>query len=315
MADAYTTTGSLSFDQTMWNQAIYYALRPQHYFDMFADVKSTPASPDQGAAVTFTIVNDLPAATTPLSETVDVDAVAMSDSQVTLTLAEYGNAVVTTFRARATSFIPLNRAVANVVGENAGLSLDTLARNIIQGGTNVVYGGGKASRGTVAAADKITSNDVRKIYAYLTEANVPTFDGKYAAVIAPRVAYDLKSETGAAGWRDPHVYSDPQNIWNGEIGSYEGFRFMESPRAPVFVDAGATATVDVYATLFFGRQALAKAYSTAEGRGPTPQVVMGPVVDKLRRFQPVGWHWFGAYGVFRQAALWRLESSSSIGAN
>jgi hypothetical protein len=67
--------------------------------------------------------------------------------------------------------------------------------------------------------------------------------------------------------------------------------------------------------MFLGKQALAKAYSTSEGNGALPKVVMGPITDRLRRFVPVGWYWFGVYGIFRQAALRAVESSSSIGAN
>ena len=315
MADAMTTTASLSYDQVMWDRAIYYPLRPELYFDMFADVKATDATPEQGATLTFTKFNDMAAATTPLSETVDIDAVAISDAQVSLTLAEYGNGVNTTFRVRATSFIGLDRPVAILVGYNAGLSLDTVARNIIQAGTNVRYAGAATSRATVAASHTLTAANVRRAYAELNEANVATFNGYYAAVISPLVSYDLRGETGAAAWRDPHTYSQPQQIWNGEVGEFEGFRFMTSPRAPVFVDAGVTATVDVYRSLFFGRQAMAKAFSTYEGRGALPIVIMGPVVDKLKRFQPVSWHWFGAYGMFRQEALRAVESASSIGAN
>ena len=315
MPDVMTTTASLSYDQTMWDRAIYYPLRPELYFDMFADVKKTDATPDQGATLTFTKFNDMAAATTPLSETVDIDAVAISDAQVSLTLAEYGNGVNTTFRVRATSFIGLDRPVANLVGYNAGLSLDTLARDIMAAGTNVDYSGAATTRGTVAATHVLTAAEVRKAKAVLTNNNVATFNGYYAAVIAPFVAYDLRGETGAAAWRDPHTYSQPEQIWNGEVGSFEGFRFMESPRAPMFADTGVGSTVDVYRTLFFGRQAMAKAYSTYEGRGALPIVIMGPVVDKLKRFQPVSWHWFGKYGLFRQESLYAWESASTLGAN
>lgn len=315
MADAMTTTSSLDFDQTMWDRAIYYPLRPELYFDMFADVKATDQTPEQGPTLTFTKFNDMAAATSALSETVDVDAVAISDAQVSLTLAEYGNAINTTFRVRATSFIGLDRPVANLIGYNAGLSLDTLARNIMQAGTNITYAGAATSRVTVAATHLLTAALVRKQYALLADANVATFNGYYAAVISPLVSYDLRGETGAAAWRDPHTYSQPAQIWNGEVGEFEGFRFMTSPRAPVFVDAGVTSTVDVYRSLFFGRQAMAKAYSTYEGRGALPIVIMSPVVDKLKRFQPVAWHWFGAYGIFRQEALRAVESASSIAVN
>lgn len=315
MADAMTTTASLDYDQTMWDRAIYYPLRPQLYFDQFADVKSTNAVPDSGASLTFTKFNDLAAVTTPISETVDIDAVAISDAQVTLTLAEYASGVNSTYRVRATSFIDLDRPIANLVGYNAGISLDTIARNIIQAGSNIRYAGAATSRVTVAAGHTLTAANIRRAHVDLVNANVADFNGYYACVISADVAYDVRSETGAAAWRDPHTYSQPREIWNGEMGEFEGFRFMVTPRAPVFVDAGVTSTVDVYRTLFFGRQAIAKAYSTYEGRGPVPIVIIGPVIDKLKRFKPVSWHWFGAYGRFRDESLRAYESSSSLAVN
>lgn len=300
----------------MWDRAIYYALRPQIYYDRFADVKSTDAAPGKGTSLSFSILGELAAQTTALNESVDVDAVAMTDSQVTVNLVEQGGAVVTTFRVRASAFVPLEPAVANLVGFNAGLSMDTIVRDKMQAGTNVRYSGQATSRATVIPTDKLTAANVRRALAELRGANVAPFGGFYSSIIHPDVSYDLRGETGAAAWRDPHTYSQPDEIWNGEVGAFEGFRFMESPRSPVFADAGSSTTLtDVYGTLFFGRQALAKAYSTYEGRGAQPIVIMGPVTDKLKRLQPVSWHFYGGYGVFRQAALRRVESASTIGTN
>lgn len=313
MADAYTTTTALNISKTAYDRLIYFALRPQLYFDQFADVKPTTQSMP-GTAVVFTLVSDLATASTPLSEAVDVDAVALTDSQVTVNLIEYGNAVLTTAKLRATGFVDVEAEVANVVGFNAGISIDTVARNTVQAGTNVRYSGTATSRGTVAATHVLTAANVRRSLADLRGANVMPWDnGYYGAIIHPDVSYDLRSETGAAAWRDPHTYSQPEQIWSGEIGAFEGFRFVESPRAPLFPDTGTPATVDVYRTIFMGRQAIAKAYTTMYG--PNPTVVFGAVVDKLRRFQPIGWYALLGYSVFRQASLRAFESASSIGAN
>ena len=62
-----------------------------------------------------------------------------------------------------------------------------------------------------------------------------------------------------------------------------------------------------------GQEGLAHAFSTMYG--PEPQVVFGPVTDRLRRFQSVGWYAMCGYGRFREEALYRIESASSIGAN
>jgi len=112
---------------------------------------------------------------------------------------------------------------------------------------------------------------------------------------------------------------DTDMIYNGEIGAFEGIRFVESARAPLFANAsngsGSAGTIDVYGTLVMGRQALAKAHSITDGNGPLPKIVRGPITDSLERFRPIGWYWLGGYGRFREASLRRVESSSSIGAN
>jgi N4-gp56 family major capsid protein len=315
VADAFTTTASLPYDQAAYDQMAYWSLRPQLYYDQVADVRSTNQSMN-GSSVIFSIQNDLAAATTPLSEAVDVDAVALSASQVTVTLVEYGNAVNTTALVRGTSYVVIDNLVANAVGFNAGISMDTIIRSVLQGGTNVFYAGAAVSRVTVAATHTITAARVRQARAQLVGANVmPNAGNLYTAYIHPDVAYDLRGETGAAAWRDPHTYSQPDEIWTGEVGQFEGFRFIETPRAPLFADTGVGGTVDVYGTVFLGQQAIAKGFSRGDGNTPDPQVILGPVVDHLRRFQPVGWYGLEGFGRFREASIRRLESSSSIGVN
>lgn len=315
MADAYTTTSSVQYSQAAYDRMAYFALRPELYFDAVADVQPTRQSMP-GSSVTFTIQSDLSVASTTLNESTDVSAVALATSQVTLTLSEYGNAVITTALLRGTAFVELDPVVANVIGFNAGISIDTVARDILKAGTNVRYAGQATSRNTVIPTDTLKAANVRRALADLRGANVATIGGLYVAFIHPDVSYDLRSETGAASWRDPHTYSQPGEIWNGEIGAFEGFRFIETPRAPIFADAGSSTTLtDVYATLFLGRQALAKAFSVTDGNGAFPKVVVSPITDHLRRFVPMGWYWLGSYGRFREEALRRVESASSIGAN
>jgi N4-gp56 family major capsid protein len=319
---AYTQQSSLSVDQAAYDQIAYFALRSELLFDQAADVQPTNQSMP-GSSVTFTIFADLDAATSPLTETSDVTAVAMSDSQVTVTLAEYGNTVNTTAKLRGTSFLDVDVTAANVIGYNAGDSIDQVIREVLAGGTNVVYGGGgssdPSSRVTVAAEDIIEANDIRKVTAQLRKANVATFNGYYMGFIHPDVSYDLRRETGNASWNAPHVAVDTANIYNGEIGTFESVRFIETPRAKVFENASngtsTTGTIDVYCTHIMGRQALAKAYSQVDGNSAFPKVVRGPIVDSLMRFNPIGWYWLGGYGRFREASLRRIESSSSIGAN
>ena len=72
-------------------------------------------------------------------------------------------------------------------------------------------------------------------------------------------------------------------------------------------------SVDVYATLIFGQQAIAKAFSTGNGYGEMPQIVDVPVTDKLKLVTGVGWKQFVGYAILRQPAMYRLESGSFLG--
>jgi len=308
----------MSIEQAAYDRLAYFALRPELYFDRFATVKATrQAMP--GASVIFTFVADLAEATADLAEATDVDAVALADSQQTLTLTEKGNAVITTAKLRATSFITVDPIAANTVGYNAGVSTDALARTALVAGTNVIYAGTATSRTTLGLVDQMDANDVRKAVAKLRGASAPTIDGSYVGIIHPDVSVDFREGTGPAGWLDPANYSDASRRWNGEIGKFEGVRFIEAPRSPLFVnasnDAGAAGTIDVYAALVFGAQALAKGHAMQDGYGPSPQIVLGPVTDKLMRFKPVGWKHLVAYGIFRQACVQRIESVSTLGNN
>jgi N4-gp56 family major capsid protein len=319
---AYTQASSVSVDQAAYDRLAYFALRSELLFDQAADVQATnQAMP--GSSVIFTIFSELAAATATLTETSDVTPVAMADSQVTVTLAEYGNTVNTTAKLRGTAFLDVDATAANLIGYNAGLSIDTVVQTILAAGDNVAYATGGASTPTarvdMAVDDILTANDIRKETAALRSANVATFNGYYMGYIHPDVSYDLRKETGNASWNAPHVSIDTANIYNGEIGTFESVRFIETPRAKVFTNAfdgaGAPGTGDAYCTHIMGRQALAKAYSAIDGNGVVPKVVRGPVVDSLLRFNPIGWYWLGGYGRFREASLRRVEGASSIGAN
>ena len=319
---AITQASSLSVDQAAYDRLAYFALRSELLFDQAADVQATnQAMP--GSSVIFTIFSELAAATSTLTETSDLTPATMGDSQVTVTLAEYGNTVQTTAKLRGTAFLDVDATAANLIGYNAGLSIDTVVQGVLGAGTNVAYATGGAavptSRESVKTDAILTANDIRKQTAALRSANVATFNGYYMGYIHPDVSYDLRRETGNAAWNAPHVNVDTAGIYNGEIGTFESVRFIETPRAPLAANASngtsTTGFIDVYGTIIMGRQALAKAYSQVDGNGVVPKVVRGPVVDSLMRFNPIGWYWLGGYGRFREASLRRIDSSSSIGSN
>ena len=313
-ATGSTNTGNLALAQAAYDRLARFALRPELYFDQVADIKPTNQSMP-GSSVTFPIVSDLAIASSALNESTDVTPQAISESNVTVTLAEYGNAVLTTAALRGESYVEIDPIVANVVGYNAGVSIDEVARDVLKAGTNVAYAGTATSRATINSTQLLKASDIRAAKARLRSQNVPNFNGFYTAYIHPNVAYDFTSETGSAAWRDPHTYSQPGEIWAGELGAFEGFRFIETPRSPVFTGVGSSSSTGyapVYATLCVGRQSLAKAWSMVDGNTEQPHVVPGPITDFLRRFVPWGWYWLGGYSIYRQASIQRIESGSSL---
>lgn len=317
---AYTTTGTVDYVQTAYDMLAYFALRPELYFDQVADVKPTNQSMS-GSSVIFNVQNDMALATTAINESTDITPVALTSSQVTLTIYEYGAGTLTTAAVRGQAFVSIDEVQANTVGYNAGRTLDELAKIQLQGGSNVNYSAGATGvtpggRSSITPNDTMRAYDIRYNVAALKRNNVPGYGGYYLTFIHPDVSFDLWNESGNQALIAPHVYSAPEEIFRGEIGSFAGARFIETPTAPLFADAGSSTTdTDVYGTLFLGRQALAKVWAIKDGNGPLPVTVMGPITDYLRRFQPLGWKWMGGYGIFRGTSVYRQESASSIGQN
>jgi len=308
---AHTQKSSVASDTAAFEQLAYFALRKQPLHADYASVRATRQS-HRGSSVTFNIYADLAQATSALTETSDVTAVALSDSTVSVSLVEYGNAVVTTAALRGQSFLNVDADAANIVGFNAADSLDQVVADLLYAGSNVSYIS-QSSRGALVAGNTITSNSVREQVAALRTAAVPTFDGgTYIGFMHPDVAYDFIGATGTADLRSFQIRLDAEGVRKGSIGTFDGVDFIETPRALLVADGG-NSNVDAYGTAIIGQQAMAHAYSTMYG--PDPQVVFGPVTDSLRRFQPVGWYAMCGYGRFREAAIRRIESASSIGSN
>jgi N4-gp56 family major capsid protein len=311
---AYTQTSSVSSDTTAFEQFAYFALRSQPMFEMVADVKTTNQS-HPGSSVQFNIYNDLAQATSALTETSDVTAVALSDSTVTVTLAEYGNAVITTAKLRGTSFLNVDADAANIIGYNMANSIDNVVHDVLVAGSNVAYGGDATSTATLDATDNLDAGDIREAVANLrSDSAMPMMGNVYVGFIHPDVSFDLREDTAVTDIIQYQIRQDGGAVRAGSIGTFGGVDFIETPRLEITADGG-SGTVDAYNTVVCGKQALAKAHSRATGFGSDPSVVFGPVTDTLRRFQPVGWYHLVGYSRFREASIRRIETSSSIGAN
>jgi N4-gp56 family major capsid protein len=293
--------------QAAYDRYVEFALRSQPLFRNLADKRPVQQAMP-GSSVVFSLYQDLAAATATLTETTDPDAVAISNvNTVSVTLNEYGNTVLNTRKLGEFAFSDVDPAIANIVAYNMADSIDKIVVNVLRGGTNVIYSGSATATSGLTAGDDIEGADLRRAVAKLRAANaVPKDSMLYAAYMHPEVAHDLRAETGGNSFEDIRKYTDPNvgNILNATTGVYGGAYVVETPRAYVATDGDSSAKV--YRTIIAGQQALAEATAVEPG------IVIGPVIDKLMRFRPVGWYSLQGWARYREASLYRIESTSSI---
>ena len=313
MADVPTTTGVLTnLVKTAFSKVVDMQLWTEPMFRRFASVEYTDLT-NPGSSITKYIHSDLANATSTLAETTDPDAVALANpSSVSITLNEYGNATISTLRLRQFSLSNIDVAQAELVSRNMRNSLDSLVLDVLRAGTNVVYSnaGNVDTTGptnTVGATDIFSSKLVRYSVAKMRGRAALEFDdGYFIGFVHPDVSHDLRAETGVANWRDPHVYNGTGTdlIWKGEIGVYEGVKWIETPRTYKANDGASSATV--HRTLIMGKEALAEAVSIEPG------IVVSPQIDRFRRFMTVGWYGLLGWSRYREESLQRVESIASI---
>jgi len=396
---AYTDTSSASLGGTVggaglvqkaYDRLLEFALRSEPLIRSVAD-KRPARQAIPGSTVVLQKYVDLDAATGTLTETVDPDAVALTTpTSVTVTLNEYGNAVLVTRALELFSLADVDPAIANIIAYNLADSIDKVAMTTLRSGTNNIFAGNATATANVDAADTLDSADIRRAVAKLRSNKAKGRRGNaYWVGIHPEVSHDLRAETGDLGWRYPQSQSaeNSSKIWAGEIGEYEGAFFVESSRLfnaksgadqtalatttatvagtsagftlgvaassvigtraevgdkisgtgiasgakitalsvvganeiitvdtahTAAVTVGATITVTpvtrVFDTIACGSQAMAEAVAEE------PHVVIGNVTDKLMRFRPMGWYGVLGFAVYRDEALYRITSGSSIAA-
>lgn len=315
---ATTSTSTLTnLIQTAYDKMVEMELRSEPMFRKFADKRPVDVT-NPGATVVFQLHNDLSRVTSALTETADVDAVALNNTnKVQVTVNEYGNAVTTTERLALESLSAIDPAVADMLAYNQRDSLDALVYNVLVSpatgrytGTTAadetaVNGEDKTVGGTVTGSDaQFKAADVRKAVARLRGASVQPRDGGfYTGIIHPDVSYDLRTEAAGSGsnvWQMPHTYTEAGvgNMWSGEVGIYEGVKFIESPRAEEVSGD--------HKAIILGKQALLEAVTYE------PKTVIGPVTDKLMRFRHAGWKGLLGWNIYRTEARYVVTCESSI---
>lgn len=316
MVNAYTdmTSGAslgLNLVKTGYEKLVAFKLRSEPLFRRVADTRAT-ALTNPGETVVFNIYDDLTPDETNISETVNPDSEAVPPTNtVSVTIREMGSTVIPTLRLRTLTFSDIDPAVANLVARKQAESVDARVQTALLAGTNVAYSnaGVPTTTGptnTVGVTDTFKSQIPATLVAKMRGDSVIEKMGgnTFGAFIHPDVAYDLRRETGELGWRYPHNNVSPDNLWLEQVGVFGGVSYIETPRVKVAAD-GETAG-NVYRTFLFGSQALAEVVAIE------PHLVIGPVVDPMMRFRPLSWHGLAGWSVYRQEALWRVETASTI---
>jgi len=271
-----------------------------------ADVKPVQQAMP-GSSVVFSIYSDLAQATSTLTETTDVSSIALGNpNQVTVTLNEYGSAVTTTKKLNLTSFNDVDSALADIIAYNAADSIDSVVASVLTGGSNVIYAGTATTTNNITSSMTISTADIREAVVQLrTNKALPRIGELYAAYLHPRQSADLRAESGTGGFQELTKYVERTPFTAGAVGVLEGAFIVETPRVPFAANTQSPA-VNVYKAVVAGREAL------AEAMGQNISTVIGPEIDALRRFRTIGWYYMGGFARLREAALYRIESASSI---
>jgi N4-gp56 family major capsid protein len=320
---AFTSAQAATWDnlvETAYDRAVEYALRDDPTWRSVVDTKPT-AQAMPGDVVTMSFISDMALATTPLNELADVVPPGQSPpSRVNITLNEYGNADNHTERLRQLAFVNPDPEIAEVIGRNQVDSIDAVIRSIVDPANYVLYrsagvlvssaaGNVTATNNAIVATDIATAKTVTAAVALLRRRKVrPRMAQNYMALTHPDVLFDLMTEAPSANaWILPHAYVDTSGIYAGEVGTYQGARYISTTRV---TSANNTVPVKVYLTYFIGKQALAEAVG-GNGMGE-PRTVIGLQTDLLKRFYPIGWKALLGWAIYRQEAIQIMRLTSSL---
>ena len=306
----YTGAESLSAEmKTFYDMTLIDEATSNLVHDQFGQKRPIPAN--GGKTIEFRKFAPLAKATTPLTEGVTPDGKSLSVSTITATVNQYGDFVTQTDVLELTSLDNTILEATKLLGRQAGLTLDTIVRDVLNSGTNVTYcpkvasGGAETavtSRANLDTTSQLTVKVIQQVVAKLRGQNAPTIGGKYVAIIHPYVAYDLMRDPE---WIDAHKYTNPGNLYEGEIGEIAGVRFVQTTEAKVY-EGG------VFSTLFLADGA----YGVTEITGGGLQTIVkqkgsAGTADPLDQRSSVGWKAIKTAEILIENYLVRVESKSA----
>lgn len=284
-----------------------------------------PLPKGSGKTIEFRKFTPLAKALTPLTEGVTPAGNQLDVTSLTATVAQYGDYIALSDLLELTALDPIIVETTALLGDQAGRTDDTLVRNVLVQGTNVMYApkinastGAETevvSRAGLDTTCVLTVDLVKQVAAKMRAQNVPTINGSYVAIIHPYAAYDLMSDPA---WIEMQKYQAREEIFEGEIGKIGGVRFVETSEAKIWRDStcpaqsGATpAYYAVFATIFLGRDA----YGVTDLEGGGMQTIVkqkgsAGTSDPLDQRSSVGWKETMTAEILMQPYMVRVEHMS-----
>lgn len=309
-----TTDSGLSVEnKTFYDRTLLESAKPNLIHSQFGQKRPIPKN--GGKKIEFRRYGALPKALTPLTEGVTPDGRKLTVTAIEAEVHQYGDYVALSDVLDLTAIDNNVLEATKAIGNQAGLTLDTITRNILQAGTNVQYCPKVGATGTTAvtsradidATCKLTVDEIKKAVATLKANNVPKISGSYVAIIHPYAAYDLMS---GPAWEEMHKYTTSDNMYEGEIGRIAGVRFVESSEALIVKTSTNPA---VFCTLVLGENAYGITEVTGGGlKTIIKQLGSAGTADPLDQRSTVGWKAMQTAEILQQNYMIRIESGGAF---
>lgn len=296
--------------KTYYSDYLIDMAEPELVHDQFG--QKHPIPKNGGKTIEFRKYSPLPAIPDDmvLTEGVTPDGQNLDVTVVESTVEQYGGYVTLSDMLLLTAIDNNLVQATQLIGSQAGRVADAITREVINGGTNVQYAEGQVSSRSALTKDHVlTVNAIRRAVRKLKVMNAPTINGYYAGIIHPDCSYDLMNDEK---WVNVKTYSDPEDIYTGEIGRIERVRFVESSEAKIFEKAGAN-SANVYSTLIVGANAYGVTEITGGGlRHIVKQLGSGGTEDPLEQRATVGWKLAKTAEILVDEYMVRIETGSSF---
>lgn len=321
-----TTDPGLSVEnKTFYDMTLIREASPNLVHDQFGQKRPIPKN--GGKKIEFRKYASLPKAMTPLTEGVTPDGKKLSVDAIESEIGFYGDYVCLSDVLDLTAIDNNALEATKAIGKQAGMTLDTITRNVLQSGTNVFYcpevdaDGNRTStaqpddRSKLTAGCRLTVNVVKRIVALLKAANAPKINGSYVCIVHPYAAYDLMNDPR---WEEMHKYCKPEEMYEGEIGRIAGVRFVETSEAAIYTgtENDCPAGLAVFGCLFLAEGA----YGVTEITGGGLQTIIKQLgsagtSDPLNQRSTVGWKASKTAEILLEPYMYRVECCSEFSAD